>query len=67
MKVITSATIFRDAVGLRMSMTYSEVDETTGKVISDNKRIDRVIVETDAKNSANVLLEYAQTFVDSEE
>ena len=67
MKLVTSVTIFNDAVGMRMSITYSEVDETTGKVISDNIRIDRVVTDKGAKTHANALEEYAQSFVDAEE
>ena len=67
MKLVTSVTIFNDAVGMRMSITYSEVDEVTGKVISDNMRIDRVVTDGDAKSHASALEEYAQTFVDAEE
>ena len=48
MKIITSVTVFNDAVGMRMSATYSEIDESTGRVISDNKnhrdRIQRISV-----------------------
>lgn len=66
MKIVTSVTVFGDAVGKRMSITYSEVDEETGKVISDNKRIDRVVTDKDAKAHANALEEYAQTFVEGE-
>ena len=66
MKVVTSVTVFNDAVGTRMSVTYSEVDETTGKVISDNKRIDRVITDKAAKDEAAALTEYAQAFIDAE-
>ena len=40
MKTATSVTVWNDAVGKRMSITYSEIDETTGKVISDNNRED---------------------------
>ena len=47
MKRITSATVFSDAVGLRLSATWSEIDENTGLIVSDNQRFDRVI--TDAK------------------
>lgn len=66
MKIVTSVTVFGDAVGKRMSITYSEVDENTGKIISDNKRIDRVVTDADAKAHANALEEYAQTFVEGE-
>lgn len=66
-KTVTSVTIFNDAVGMRMSITYSEIDESTGKVISDNKRIDRVVTDKTAKGKANDLMDYAQEFVDSAE
>lgn len=67
MKIVTSVTIFADAVGMRMSITYSEVDEQTGRVISDNKRIDRVITDKTAKKYGQALEEYAQSFVNMEE
>ena len=67
MKTVTSTTVFNDAVGLRMSITYSEIDETTGKVIADNKRIDRVVTDKTAKSTATKLIGYAQEFIDAEE
>lgn len=65
MKIVTSVTIWNDAIGKRISITYSEIDETTGKIIADNKRIDRIITDTSARKLAEDLQEYAQTFVDS--
>ena len=59
MKIITSATVFNDAVGLRMSATYSEINEETGRVISDNQRFDRVITDAEAHANAQALLTYA--------
>ena len=59
MKIVTSVTVFSDAVGMRLSATYSEVDEDTGRVVSDNNRFDRVITDTEAKAQAQNLLEYA--------
>lgn len=67
MKTVTSMTIFNDAIGMRMSITYSEIDESTGKVTSDNKRIDRVVTASETKNLANELMDYAQEFVDAVE
>ena len=67
MKVVTSITMFNDAVGKRMSITYSEIDDQTGQVISDNKRIDRVVTDQTAIAHANALAEYAQQFVDNAE
>lgn len=59
MKIITSVTVFNDAVGMRMSATYSEVDEATGRVVSDNQRFDRVITDAEARASAQAVLAYA--------
>ena len=59
MKTITSVTVFNDAVGMRMSATYSEIDEK-GNVVADNKRFDRVLTDTTAKKQANALLAFAQ-------
>ena len=67
MKIVTSVTVFNDAVGKRMSITYSEIDSETGKIISDNKRIDRVITDASARQTADALTAYAQTFVDAQE
>lgn len=63
-RTATSATVFHDAVGLRMSITYSEIDENSGTIISDNKRVDRVVTGA-AKSSADAVLELAQGFIDS--
>ena len=65
MKIVTSVTVFNDAVGKRMSITYSEIDSETGKIISDNKRIDRVITDASARQTADALTAYAQSFVDN--
>jgi hypothetical protein len=44
---------------MRMSATYSEIDEATGRVISDNNRFDRVITDADARSAAQELINYA--------
>ena len=59
MKIVTSATVFNDAIGMRMSATYSEIDDKTGRIISDNQRFDRVIADKDARDTADALLAYA--------
>ena len=64
-KTVTSITLWNDAIGKRMSITYSEIDETTGQIISDNKRIDRVVTDTQAKELMNDIMEYAQAFIDN--
>ncbi len=59
MKIITSVTVFNDAIGMRMSATYSEVDDATGRIVSDNKRFDRVVTDKSVKTDAQALLDYA--------
>ncbi len=66
MKIITSVTAFQDAVGMRMSATYSEIDDQTGRIISDNKRFDRVITDSNAKAAATALLAYAGNSIPGE-
>ena len=60
-KIVTSVTTFNDAVGTRMSVTYSEIDDQTGRIISDNKRYDRVVTDKNVKDASSVLFDYAQT------
>ena len=59
MRIITSATVFNDAVGMRMSVTYSEIDDETGRIVSDNQRYDRVITDANVKKKAQALMDYA--------
>lgn len=61
---VTSITLFNDAIGLRMSATYSEVDETTGQIMADNKRVDRVVTDADSVQSAGELFALAQSLVE---
>lgn len=65
MRIVTSITIFNDAVGTRMSVSYSEIDDTTGQVISDNKRADRVVTGKDQQDLMAEVKDYAQDFIDS--
>lgn len=67
MNVVTSIGVFNDAIGKRMSISYSVVDDTTGQVIADNKRIDRVVTDQTVIAHANALAEHAQQFLDSAE
>jgi len=66
MKVVTSVTGWRDSVGLRLSATVSEIDET-GKITSDNKRLDVVVSDKDGKSKIEELLDFAQGIVDAQE
>lgn len=64
MKIVTSVTVWNDAVGKRMSITYSEID-SSGQVISDNKRVDRVITDATVKNTVESLMGAAQDYIDA--
>ena len=66
MKTVTSVTLFPDAVGMRMSITYAEVDENSGRILKDNTRIDRIL-KPSAKSAATTIFNVAQAYVDAEE
>ena len=66
MKALTSITLFNDAVGKRMSVSYSEIDEITGRIVSDNNRKDRVITDTTVINQIAALETYAREFINME-
>lgn len=63
-KIVTSVTLFNDAVGKRISMTYSEIDET-GTIVSDNKRVDRIVTDQSIVSKANEIASFAQSIIDS--
>ena len=65
MRIATGVTVWNDAIGKRMSIMYSEVDDTTGKIISDNNRIDRVVTDQSVRAKIDAVMEAAQSYVDS--
>lgn len=65
MNKVTSITTHTTAEGKRISITYSEIDET-GKIIQDNKRVNRVVVNEEALEHITALESFAQTIVDAE-
>lgn len=64
-KQVTSATVFNDAVGMRMSITYAEIDEDSGAIVRDNVRIDKVVAKSADKSKCTQVLNLAQDFVDA--
>ena len=66
MKTVTSITLWNDAVGKRISVTYSEIDEQSGRVTADNIRADRIITDNEAKAEMDALMTYAQNFIDAQ-
>ena len=65
MKIVTSATVWNDAIGKRLSITYAEVDSSTGKVIADNKRMDRVVTDSSVIDAINTLLQHGAEMLES--
>ncbi len=65
MKRVTSATVFQDAVGMRMSVTYSVIDDETGRIIEDNKRVTRVLTDNTQIAQAQAVITTAQAYVDT--
>lgn len=65
MKRVTSATVFQDAVGMRMSITYSVIDDETGRIIEDNKRVTRVLTDSTQIAQAQAVVATAQAYVDT--
>ena len=65
MNKVTSVTFWNDAVGKRLSITYSEIDDTSGKIVRDNYRMDRVLVDKDAISACDSIADVAQAFIDS--
>lgn len=64
MRTVTSATVWNDAVGKRMSITYSEIDEATGTIVADNERVDRIVTDKDQAATLDSVLGVAQIFID---
>lgn len=65
MKRVTSTTVFQDAVGMRMSITYSVIDDQTGRIIEDNKRVTRVLTDNTQIAEAQAIVTTAQAYVDT--
>lgn len=65
MKRVTSTTVFQDAVGMRMSITYSVIDDQTGRIIEDNKRVTRVLTDNTQIAEAQTIVTTAQAYIDT--
>lgn len=54
MKILTGYAVIKDAVGHRITYTYSEVDEQ-GTIISSNKKESFIVLDTETKSLVNQL------------
>lgn len=63
MKKVTSVTIWNDSAGRRISVTYSEIDETTRKVARDNVRENFILMADEELAQTDAVLASAQELV----
>ena len=66
MRKVTSITTHTTAEGKRVSITYSSIDDT-GKIVEDNKRINRVVVDEEVLAHITALEAFEQGIVSAEE
>ena len=64
-KKVTAVTIWSDAVGERMSIAFSEIDD--GKIVKDNGRTDRVIDDDLQLKAMATIKDAAQKILDGME
>ena len=62
-KKITSMTVLTTGEGKRISITYSEIDDK-GNLVSENNRVNRIIVDEEALEKVASLEEFASKIVD---
>lgn len=63
MKKVTSMTILTTAEGKRLSITFSEIDDS-GNIIKENERANRVVVDGNALGIIAELEDFAQGIVE---
>lgn len=62
MNKVTSITILETAEGVRTSITFSRIDEK-GRIIEENKRVNRIVVDPEIQTHIASLKEFAQSVV----
>lgn len=63
MKIVTSMTILTTAEGKRLSLTFSDINES-GKIVKENERMNRVVVDENALRVIAELEDFAQRIVE---
>ena len=61
--VITSITTHTTAEGVRLSFTYSQINEE-GEVVKSNERITRIVTDKTILSHINALNEYAKSILE---
>jgi hypothetical protein len=65
MNKVTSIALLNTNGMQRISITYSVINDE-GVITEDNKRINRVVVDSNKQEIINQLYDFAQTIVDAE-
>lgn len=63
-KKVAGITIFNTGEGTRISMAYTEIDET-GKILRDNQRVDRLVIDEAMLSVCKELTGYAQNLINT--
>ena len=63
MKKITSITMHTTSEGQRISYTFSEIDESSGTILSDNNRVSFVILDIEANRLALSAIKTIEDFI----
>ena len=67
MNNIKGFAVITDGNTKRIAITYDVINDNTGVVIEQNKKINRIITADSAKESVKTLEDYAQDIIDSEQ
>lgn len=65
MKKVTSMTVLTTAEGKRLSITYSEIDNS-GNILSENNRVNKVLVNKEILECVAEIEEFAQSIAEGE-
>ena len=67
MNNIKGFAVITDGNTKRIAITYDVINDETGVVMEQNKKINRIITVDSAKESVKILEDYAQDIIDSEQ
>lgn len=66
MKKITGVMLTRKDIGLVLSVSFTEIDEKTGQIISANQTRSKILLNDDDQSIAANMFSIAQEFIDKE-
>ena len=67
MNKVTSVTVWEDSAGTRLSVTYSEIDEETRRIVRDNIRENYILLDNEEIATAEAVVDLAQSIVSPED